>query len=295
MTTPDLLQEAQARVPCALLTVLDRLELTRPEDGPAGAHVVAPRLGAAMRYALTSPGKRLRPALVLGGAHAVGAPLDDALPAACAVEMIHAYSLVHDDMPCMDDDDERRGQPSTHKKFDEPTALLAGDALLTEALGLVADGEPIAEGRRVPAAARAAAVVELARGSGAAGMVGGQQDDLQGELTGKPAASEAEILSIHRRKTGRLITASVALGGHFGGASAAQLEQLRRFGAALGLAFQLVDDALDADGFAAIVGPEAARAMGAEHTEDALRALAPFGEAGAPLEALARRMLERLK
>jgi len=294
MSAVDLLQEAAARTLPALEAVLQRIVDPRPSDGVPGAHAIAPDLEGAMRYALTSGGKRLRPALAFGGAHAVGAPLDDALPAACAVEMVHTYSLVHDDLPCMDDDDERRGKPSTHKQYDEPTALLAGDALLTEALGLLAEPRPLGEGRPVSAEVRAQAVVELARAVGAAGMVAGQQDDLTSELAGRPATSRDAILSIHQRKTGRLITAAVVLGGLFGGADAAQLEGLRRFGQSLGLAFQLVDDALDGDGLAALEGAEAAREEARVHTRYALEAAEGFGPAGAPLAALARRMLERV-
>lgn len=294
MNTPNLLNEAAQRVTPALLQVLERMALARPEDGADGAHRVAPELHAAMRYALTSPGKRLRPALVLGGAHAVGAGFDDVLPAACAVEMVHAYSLVHDDLPCLDDDDERRGQPSTHKRFGEATALLAGDALLTEALGLVADGQPLGEGRAPSYEARALATVALARASGAAGMVGGQQDDLTFDLATRPAGSKEMVLSIHQRKTGRLIQASVALGGIYGGGSPEQVQALRQFGAQLGLAFQLVDDALDVDGFAALEGAEAARALGAEYTQAALGCLDALGERAGGLRALANIMLERL-
>lgn len=293
MSPIDLLAEAAARVTPRLPEVLDLLAAPRPEDGVDGAHRVAPRLAEAMRYALTSPGKRLRPALVLGGAHAVGAPLDDALPPACAVEMIHAYSLVHDDLPDLDDDDERRGQPSTHRKFDVATALLAGDALLTEALGLVADGPALGAGRRVPAEARALAAVELARASGAAGMVGGQQDDIELEMADNPHGSAAAVRSIHQRKTGRLIQASVALGGLYGGGSAEQIAALRTFGAAVGLAFQLVDDVLDGDGVAGIEGPEAAVAEAEALTATAAQALAGFGPEREPLLALARKMVER--
>lgn len=289
----DLLAEAQARVEPALAAVLDRLSNARPEDGPAEGHGVPARLDAALRYALLSPGKRLRPALVLGGAHALGAALDDVLPAACAVEMIHAYSLVHDDLPSMDDDDERRGLPSTHKKFDEATALLAGDALLTEALGLVADGDPLGAGKAVPVAARCAATVELARSAGAAGMVGGQQADLELDAAGRVDATRAQLIGVHRRKTGRLIQASAALGGLYGSGDAASVAALRRFGAEVGLAFQLVDDALDGDGVARLEGIEAAREAGRVHTEAARDALAPFGDAGAPLWALAERMVAR--
>ncbi|MEO1335483.1 MAG: polyprenyl synthetase family protein, partial [Myxococcota bacterium] len=135
----SLLEEAPKRVQAGLTEALDRISHRIREDGPQDGHHVPERLHAAMKYAVLSPGKRLRPTFVLGAAHAVGGRIDDALPAACAVEMIHAYSLVHDDLPSMDDDDTRRGQPSCHKAFDEATALLAGDALLTEAFSVLTD------------------------------------------------------------------------------------------------------------------------------------------------------------
>ncbi|MCB9646403.1 MAG: polyprenyl synthetase family protein [Deltaproteobacteria bacterium] len=298
MSTIDLLAEAKARVEPALAEVLRRLNVARPEDGPEGAHAVPGRLAEAMAYALLSEGKRLRPALVLGAAHAVGAPLDDVLPAACAVEMIHAYSLVHDDLPIMDDDDERRGRPSTHVKFDEATALLVGDALLTEAFALVADGAPLGAGAQVPGERRAAATVELARGAGAAGMVGGQADDLAAELaetSGGATAPLPLVVSIHRRKTGRLIQAAAAMGAQYGGGSPEAVQALRRFGAGVGLAFQLVDDALDGDGVARLTSPDEARAQGAAETEAALAALDMFGPRAAPLIDLVRKMAERMK
>jgi geranylgeranyl diphosphate synthase type II len=296
----DLLAEAKARVEPALAEVLRRVAVARPEDGPDGAHAVPGRLAEAMAYAVLSEGKRLRPALVLGAAHAVGAGLDDVLPAACAVEMIHAYSLVHDDLPIMDDDDERRGRPSTHVKFDEATALLVGDALLTEALGLVADGAPLGSGRPVPAGARAAATVALARAAGAAGMVGGQADDLAAELAASAAggavqANLPQVVSIHRRKTGRLIQAAATMGALYGGGSPEAVAALGAFGAGVGLAFQLVDDALDGDGVARLTSPDDARARGAAETEAALAALGMFGARGEPLVALVRRMAERRK
>jgi geranylgeranyl diphosphate synthase type II len=250
------------------------------------------RLLEAMRYAIFSPGKRLRPALVLGSARAVNGRLEDVLPAACAVEMIHAYSLVHDDLPSIDDDDFRRGQPSTHRKFGEATALLAGDALLTEALALVAQGRPLGGGTEVHAERRARAAGELGRSIGAAGMVGGQLDDI--ESGAKPVDGE-QMRSIHRRKTGRLIQASSAIGAIYGGGTADSVDALRRFGSEIGLAFQLVDDALDGDGVAAIEGAHVARHEAAEATARALAELARFGPSGEPLIALARAMADRVR
>src|SRR5262249_35404824 len=156
-------------------------------------------------YSLLAPGKRLRPLLVLLAAEAVQRGPQDPWPAAIAVEMIHAYSLVHDDLPAMDDDDLRRGQPPCHKKFDEATALLAGDALLTMAFQTLAEG--------YPGAAGAACCAELARAAGAAGMVGGQADDLAMERDERPDKRTAEVLEyVHGRKTGSLIRACLRLG-----------------------------------------------------------------------------------
>lgn len=288
----DLLAMAVARVEPALDAALVRAMDALPADGPPGAHVAPTELVEAMRYSLLSGGKRLRPALVLGGAKAVGGAADDALPAACAVEMIHAYSLIHDDLPALDDDDERRGQPSCHVRFGEATALLAGDALLTEAFSVLGDPRALGRGKPVPAGRRIKAVAELARAVGAAGMVGGQVDDLEAE--GAPASAEL-VETIHRRKTGRLIQASVVLGAIYGGASASQTEALRCFGADLGLAFQLVDDVLDGDGAVPLEGAEAVRERAVETTRRAIERLQPFARRAQPLRKLARAMAERVR
>ena len=289
---PELLRLAERMVEPALHEALDRLGEPLPSDGPPEGHAVPARLLEAMRYALFSPGKRLRPALVLGSARAVNGRLEDVLPAACAVEMIHTYSLVHDDLPMLDDDDFRRGQPSCHKKFDEATALLCGDALLTEALALVAFGRPLGGGEEVRAERRARAAGELARAIGAAGMVGGQLADIESEA--KPVSGR-ELRSIHRRKTGRLIQASSVLGAIYGGGTADAVDALRRFGAEVGLAFQLVDDALDGDGVALLEGAHVARTEAVAATDRALAELSRFGAAGEPLAALASAMVERVR
>ena len=289
---PELLHLAEQLVEPALKEALDRLGEALPQDGPPAGHRVPARLLEAMRYAIFSPGKRLRPALVLGSARAVNGSLPDVLPAACAVEMIHAYSLVHDDLPSIDDDDFRRGQPSTHRKFGEATALLCGDALLTEALALVAQGRPLGGGAEVHAERRARAAAELGRSIGAAGMVGGQLDDI--ESGAKPPDGQ-QMRSIHRRKTGRLIQASSVLGAIYGGGTADAVDALRRFGSEIGLAFQLVDDALDGDGVAAIEGAHVARHEAAEATSRALAELSRFGPSGEPLIALARAMADRVR
>lgn len=193
------------------------------------------RLLHAMSYSLWAGGKRLRPMLVLAGCEAVGGTLSVALPVACAFEMIHTYSLIHDDLPAMDDDDLRRGKPTCHKAFDEATAILAGDAMLTYAF------QVIAEQVRDPAVC-VAVLREIASGAGVSGMVGGQQADLEGE--GQSLDLE-RLVYIHSRKTGALIAASVVCGALVGGASKAAVARLRAFGREIGLAFQVVDDVLD--------------------------------------------------
>jgi geranylgeranyl diphosphate synthase type II len=243
----EYLREKRAEVEQHLAAAL------RPEPG-----LPAPLLEA-MRYSLLAPGKRLRPILVVMAAETCGGPDDCPWPAACAVEMIHAYSLIHDDLPAMDDDDLRRGQPTCHKKFGEALAILAGDALLTMAFGMLAEG--------YPERTAAACCRELARAVGAAGMVGGQVDDLAWEQAGQRNVEGLEYL--HLRKTGALIRASLRLGALAAFAQrscpppAKLLEQLDGYGRCLGLAFQIVDDLLDVEGDAEQtgkrVGKDAAR------------------------------------
>lgn len=285
------IEDAPARVEAALDEVLRRIAVRIDSDGPPDGHLAPERLLAAMRYAVLSPGKRLRPTLVLGAAAAVGGAPDDALPAACAVEMIHAYSLVHDDLPTMDDDDMRRGRPSCHKRFDEATALLAGDALLTEAFAALTDPRPLGDGRPVDPRVLAQATRLLARAAGAGGMVGGQQDDV---AANGQAPDEAALTVIHRRKTGRLIQVSAALGALFGGGGPDDVERLRTFGAHMGLAFQLIDDVLDGDGVAALASDEAARTRARDWTHRAVEALHPYREAAGGLRSIAERMVARL-
>ena len=190
----------------------------------------------AMRYSLFAGGKRMRPVLTLAAAEACGGEIDDALPAACAVECIHTYSLIHDDLPCMDDDDLRRGRPTSHKVFGEGVAVLAGDALLTVAFEILAGAKPTA---RYP---MAALIRELAVASGSHWLIGGQVADLEGE--GRKLAA-AELKYIHRCKTAALLTASIRLGAMSANATDARLRGLTDFGQALGLAFQVIDDILD--------------------------------------------------
>ncbi len=230
-----------------------------------GAPACPARVAEAMRYSLFAGGKRLRPMLALAAAEAVAdANGDDptlaralALPAACAIELIHTYSLVHDDLPAMDDDTLRRGRPTSHVVFGEGLAILAGDGLLTEAFALMArepavDGDALLVGRKV----RAIGIV--ADAAGACGMVGGQAIDLEAAGTG--AAFDADGLrAMHARKTGALIRASASAGAVLAGARDEQLEAIERFAADLGLAFQIVDDILDVEGASADLGKTAGK------------------------------------
>src|SRR5262245_41219326 len=259
-------------------------------------------LAAAIRHSLLAPAKRLRPILVLMACEACGCDSMRALPAACAIEMVHTYSLIHDDLPAMDDDDMRRGLPSCHAKFGEATAILAGDALLAQAF------EVLAKGTQPPEIA-ANCCAALAAAAGPSNLVGGQEDDLQAEY----AQPRIELLEhIHRRKTGAMIGVSLQLGGIIGGASERQLAALASFGEKLGLAFQIVDDLLDLEGdeaalgkrtmkdsdhgkltFPAVLGVEESRRRAERLIEEAMELLAPFGELAAGLVALARYVLER--
>jgi farnesyl diphosphate synthase len=221
-----------------------------PADAPAG-------LGAAMRYAVLDGGKRLRPLLVLAAAEAVQGHAEAALRAACAVELIHAYSLVHDDMPCMDNDVLRRGKPTVHVRFGEAAALLAGDALQALAFELLAP-----EGDDVPPAMQAALCRLLARAAGADGMAGGQAIDLAS--VGKPL-TEPQLRAMHSLKTGALLQGSVQMGAVCGAdVPAAARAALRDYGAAIGLAFQVVDDILDVTADSAALGKTAGKDAAAD-------------------------------
>ena len=222
---------------------------------------VPPRLASAIRFAALAPGKRLRPLLVLLGFDAVGGKQrarPGVLPAAAALEFVHAFSLVHDDLPALDDDDLRRGRPTLHKKFDEATAILAGDALLSlafEELATVALSG-------VDARRGAMAVLELAVATGPAGMIGGQMLDLAaegrwGKALARKGGTKAGVEAIHLRKTGALIAASLVIGGCLGGADPRQMAALEDVGLDLGLAFQVADDLLNETGDAATLGKNA--------------------------------------
>jgi geranylgeranyl pyrophosphate synthase len=219
---------------------------------PPASHRPA-RLHAAMRYSLEAGGKRLRPVLALATAEALAGPNPpaDPLPAAVALECIHTYSLIHDDLPCMDNDDLRRGRPTAHKQFDEATALLAGDALLTYAFQLI--GQHYADRPAVCAALTRA----IADAAGSERLIGGQMEDLLAEKKADATAEELEF--IHRNKTGAMLTVSLVAGGLCAGASEAQLATLREAGQRLGLAFQIIDDILDATADTATLGKTAGK------------------------------------
>ncbi len=271
---------------------------------PAAA--VAPgRLHAAMRYAVLGGGKRIRPMLAFAAGEAVGTAPERIEPAACAVELIHVYSLTHDDLPCMDDDDLRRGKPTCHREYDEATALLVGDALQSLAFEILSRS-----GLHPDAAVQLEMLHLLARASGSRGMAGGQAVDL--ESTGK-TLELAELEFMHIHKTGALIRASVLLGAMAGDRlDPAAREALERYAKAIGLAFQVMDDVLDAEGQTATLGKTAgkdaaqgkatyltlmsareARDYARELTETALSAIDPFGARGSRLAGIARFVVER--
>ncbi|PAQ05775.1 polyprenyl synthetase family protein [Mesorhizobium temperatum] len=207
-------------------------------DRPLSGEIERPqRLMEAMRHGVLNGGKRLRPFLVMESAALFSADGEAALRVAAALECVHCYSLIHDDLPAMDDDDLRRGQPTVHKAFDEATAILAGDALLALAFDIIAD-----EATMLPAERRAALVLALARAAGAGGMVGGQMLDLEAE---RIRPDEAGIIRLQAMKTGALIRFACEAGAILAGAAAADRERLAEFGSAIGLAFQLADDLLD--------------------------------------------------
>jgi geranylgeranyl pyrophosphate synthase len=216
-----------------------------------GASEPSARLHEAMRYSMTAGGKRLRPVLVLAAAKLPGRPRADPLPAAVAVECVHTYSLVHDDLPCMDNDDLRRGRPTAHKAFDEATALLAGDALLARAFGILA--ESYAANPRLAASL----VAELASTAGSRRLIGGQMQDLLAERS--PGITEEGLRYIHLNKTAAMIESSLAMGALCSGAPDTTVAALRSVGRDLGLAFQIVDDILDATSDTATLGKTAGK------------------------------------
>ena len=258
----------------------------------------------AMRYSLLNGGKRVRAVLALEFCKLCGGTEEEAMPFACAVEMVHAYSLIHDDLPCMDNDDMRRGRPSCHRQFDEATALLAADALVTAAFEAVANAP-------LPAESRAEAAAVLAKAAGARGMLYGQELDKRFE---REPAGEAQLLELHRHKTGALILAAVQMGCAAAADAGAVRTPLEQYASEIGLVFQIVDDVLDVTSdaatlgkpigsdaengkttFVSLYGLDGARRLAAQHNDAALAALAPLGEAADFLRQLACGLLERRK
>lgn len=259
-------------------------------------------LREAIQHSLLAPCKRLRPLLVLMAAEACGSDHQAAMPAACAVEMVHTYSLIHDDLPAMDDDDLRRGRPTCHAKYGEAMGILAGDALLTKAFEILA--------RDIQDAAIASACcAELAKAAGASGMVGGQVDDLAAEFQD---AGLEQLERIHRRKTGAMFLVSLRLGALVAGANHEQLEALAAYGSRLGMAFQIADDLLDVNGdesamgkrirkdsgrgkltYPALLGIDESRRRARQLVDEACASLSIFGATASQLDALARYVVER--
>lgn len=290
-------------------TILDRLLSAEAAPGEIAR---PPRLLEAMRYAMLGGGKRLRPHLVVETARLFGRDDEGPLRAGAAIECVHGYSLVHDDLPAMDDDDLRRGKPTLHKAFDDATAILAGDALLTLAFDVLAD-----EPTDPDPSSRTTLVLTLARSSGVGGMAGGQMLDLAAEgrfaPDGRPIpGDEASTLRLQAMKTGALLSASVTMGAVLGRATREERAALAPYGVALGKAFQIADDLLDAEGEAALVGKatgkdaargkatlvslygiDRARRRLSELVEDAEAALAPFGPRADVLRATARFVANR--
>jgi geranylgeranyl diphosphate synthase, type II len=272
-----------------------------PEDAwPATIHRAA-------RYSVFAGGKRIRPLLTLAAGDAVGGTRADVLPLACAVELIHTYSLIHDDLPAMDNDDLRRGKPTSHKVFGEALAILAGDALLTRAFQVLA--EMPADADEAGLRRRIQTIALLGAACGTTGLIGGQVEDLESE--GLVVAPEA-LERLHRAKTGALLRACVVGGALLGGANASQTRALERYADAIGLAFQIVDDVLDAtEGaeqlgktagkdqaahkatYVSVHGLERARVLAGDLLREALEAVAPLGPPAELLRGLARLIVER--
>lgn len=267
---------------------------------------VPPELAASMRYSLEAGGKRVRPILVLAACEAVGGDTEVAMPVACAMELIHTFSLIHDDLPCMDNDDLRRGRPTNHKVYGDGPAVLAGDGMLSDAFCLMTHLDIVS---RVDAVLLLDVIREVAVATGPRGMVGGQWLDLEAE--GK-SLTESEMERVHRFKTGALITASVTSGAKIGGARSEALEALREYGECIGLTFQIADDILNVEGSAAeqgksvgsdaanckstyvtLLGLDGAKAKARILTDRALNALQSFDAAAEPLRQLAEYIVTR--
>ncbi len=297
MTATETITHYLARRAVEVNEWLDRLvpsESTPPEQ-----------LHRAMRYSLLAGGKRLRPALVLAAGEAFGADTDDLMPAACAIEMIHTYSLIHDDLPAMDNDDLRRGRPTCHKAFGEAVAILAGDALLTQAFRVLAADAPKRDAERqvrvIREVATAAGTVEA--------LIGGQMADIESEGENVDGST---LEYIHRSKTGAMIAASVVVGGIVAGANGDQIEKLRAYGECIGLAFQIADDILDVTStseqlgktpgkdqaankatYPAIHGIAASQTRARELVEEAVEIVSSLGLKTQVLEEIARFIIAR--
>ena len=298
-------QERRSLVEDALEKCLDQVAPACPD-----------RLREAMQYSLQAGGKRLRPVLTLLACELCGGEMEAAVPAACGIEMVHTYSLIHDDLPAMDDDDFRRGRPTNHRQFDEATAILAGDGLLTLAFAVIVEGVR-------PSDVAAACIADLASAAGPEGMVGGQMADLLAQNSGPAgdsddsARTELERLEgIHLRKTGRLLRSALTMGARIAQPPAESVEILDHFGECLGLAFQITDDLLDITGdatkmgkavrkdeahgkltYPGLLGVEESRRRAEQLIDEACRSIAPLRERGQDrgqsLEGLAHFILER--
>lgn len=280
-----------------------RAELERRLPGPAQAPA---SLHESVRYSLLAPGKMLRPILVIASAESVGGTADAVLPTACAMECIHVFSMIHDDLPCMDNDDYRRGRLTNHKVYGEALALLAGDALLALAFQWIAENDGSSPADRVLATLRV-----VARASGTLGMVGGQVVDMESQ--GKPVTAET-LEYIHEHKTGALLTASVLAGALLAGATPVEIDALRQYGRHVGLAYQIADDILDISGdeaklgkpvgsdeerdkatYPKLYGLEESRRRAQHECDAALQGIAGFDRRADPLRAIARLVVEREK
>tara|TARA_B100000929_G_scaffold152890_1_gene120878 strand:- start:443 stop:1369 length:927 start_codon:yes stop_codon:yes gene_type:complete len=278
----------------------DALDSALPpsDESPHGLH-------KAMRYSVFAGGKRLRPILVLATAQVLGRPTDSLLPAACSVELIHTYSLIHDDLPAFDDDDLRRGKPTNHKIFGVPQAILAGDALQSLSFSLLANAAREADSLEP----WINSLVELSNAVGSMGMAGGQWRDIEAE---DQALDVVSLGTLHSAKTGALLTACVRIGALLGGADDAMKAQLDGYGKSIGLAFQIVDDILDVEGsvedlgkipgadrargkatYPGLLGLKGARAEAHRLRTIALESIEPFGAAGRPLELIANFIVDR--
>ena len=264
------------------------------------------RIADAMRYSVMAGGKRLRPVLCLAAAEAVSGRCEDALDTAVAVELIHTYSLIHDDLPAMDDDVLRRGKPTCHVAYDEATAILAGDALLTLAFQMLASQEGAAD---VPAERRLQVILAVAAAAGYDGMIGGQMADIDSEGS---RIDLSRLEQLHLMKTGALIKAAVTTGGILGGGTSEQIRHLYQFAQNIGLAFQIIDDILNVEGdpallgkavgtdeekkkstYPALLGLAESRKLAADRVKEALKALEYFDKKADPLRAIAKYVIDR--